>query len=116
MKKKTVKKVKKHKLECKSQEFAQSQKICARSHDRETVTFRNSATQEPWLYRWLANTTATTITTTTTRTRGEQEGGGEQEFLPRNLCGLSMDFCDWMVERLKWQQHQERPDEPYWQC
>ena len=28
---------------CKSQDFAQSQKIFARSHDRETVTFRNSA-------------------------------------------------------------------------
>ena len=28
----------------KSQDFAQSQKNCARSHDRETVTFRNSDT------------------------------------------------------------------------
>ena len=28
---------------CKSQDFAQSQKIIARSHDRETVSFRNSA-------------------------------------------------------------------------
>ena len=27
---------------CKSQDFAQSQKNFARSHDRETVTFRNS--------------------------------------------------------------------------
>ena len=27
----------------KSQDFAQSQEIFARSHDRETVTFRNSA-------------------------------------------------------------------------
>ena len=46
MKTKTVKEFKMHKfLVCayKSQDFAQSQKICAGSHDRETVTFRNSA-------------------------------------------------------------------------
>ena len=43
-KKKTVKEVKMHKFlvyACKSQDFAQSQKNCARSHDRETMTFRN---------------------------------------------------------------------------
>ena len=28
---------------CKSQDFAQRQKNCARSHNRETVTLRNSA-------------------------------------------------------------------------
>ena len=28
--------------ECKSQDFGQRQKIVARSHDHETVTFRNS--------------------------------------------------------------------------
>ena len=28
---------------CKCQDFAQSQKLFAWSHDRETVTFRNSA-------------------------------------------------------------------------
>ena len=42
----TVKEVKMHKLlvcACKFQDFAQSQNIFARSHDRETVTFRNSA-------------------------------------------------------------------------
>ena len=42
---KTVKEVKLHKfLVCayKSQDFVQSQKNFARSHDRETVTFRNS--------------------------------------------------------------------------
>ena len=46
MKKKTVKEVKMHNFvvrTCKSQGFAQSQKLFARSHDRETVTFRNSA-------------------------------------------------------------------------
>ena len=46
MKKKTAKEVKMHKFlafACKSQDFAQSQKNFARSHDRETVTFRNSA-------------------------------------------------------------------------
>ena len=46
MKKKTVQEVKMHKFlvcACKSQDFAQSQKKFARSHDRETVTFRNSA-------------------------------------------------------------------------
>ena len=40
MKKKTVKEVKMHIFlvcACKSQDFAQSQKIFARSHDRETV-------------------------------------------------------------------------------
>ena len=45
MKNKTVKEVKLHKFlvcACKSQDFAQSQRIFARSHDRETVTFRNS--------------------------------------------------------------------------
>ena len=45
MKKKTVKEVKMQKnLVCagKSKDFAQSQKKFARSHDRETVTFRNS--------------------------------------------------------------------------
>ena len=44
-KKKTVKGVKMHNclvFACKSQDFAQSQKFCARSHDRETVSFRNS--------------------------------------------------------------------------
>ena len=43
---KTVKEVKMHKFlvcACKYQDFAQSQKFFARSHDRETVTFRNSA-------------------------------------------------------------------------
>ena len=46
MKKKTVKEVKMHEfLVCafKYQDFAQSQKIFAQSHDRTTVTFRNSA-------------------------------------------------------------------------
>ena len=45
MKKKTVKEVKMHKFlvfACKSQDFAQIQKNFARSHDRVTVTFRNS--------------------------------------------------------------------------
>ena len=45
MKKKTVKEVKMHKLlvcSCKSHDFAQSQKKFTLSHDRETVTFRNS--------------------------------------------------------------------------
>ena len=45
MKKKTVKEVKMHKFlvfACKSQDFAQIQKKFARSHDRMTVTFRNS--------------------------------------------------------------------------
>ena len=43
---KTVKDAKMHKFlvcACKYQDFAQSQKFFARSHDRETVTFRNSA-------------------------------------------------------------------------
>ena len=42
---KTVKEVKTHKFvvcACKSQDFAQSQKNSAQSHDHETVTFRNS--------------------------------------------------------------------------
>ena len=46
MKNKTVKEVKIYKFlvcACKSQDFAQSQKNFARSHDHETVTFRNSA-------------------------------------------------------------------------
>ena len=46
MKKKTAKEVKMHKFlvrACKSQDFAQSQKNFVRSHDRDTVTFRNSA-------------------------------------------------------------------------
>ena len=46
MKKKTVKEVKRHKFlvcACKSQNFGQSQTNFAWSHDRETVTFRNSA-------------------------------------------------------------------------
>ena len=46
MKKKTVKVVKMPKIfvcASKSQDMAQSQKNFARSHDRETVTFRNSA-------------------------------------------------------------------------
>ena len=41
---KNAKKVKMHKFltcACKSQDFAQSQKNVARSHDRVTVTFRN---------------------------------------------------------------------------
>ena len=45
MRGKNVKEVKMHKFlvcACKSQDFAQSQKFFARSHDRETVTFRNS--------------------------------------------------------------------------
>ena len=46
MKKKTVTEVKIHNFlvcPCKSQDFDQSQQNFARSHDRETVTFRNSA-------------------------------------------------------------------------
>ena len=46
MKKKTVKEVKMHNFlvcGCKYQDFAQSQKFFARSHDRDTVTFRNFA-------------------------------------------------------------------------
>ena len=45
MKKKTVKEVKMREFliwACKSQDFAQSQKKVARSHNRVTVTFRNS--------------------------------------------------------------------------
>ena len=44
MKKKTVKEAKIHIFlvcACKSQDFAQSQKIFVRSHNRETVTFIN---------------------------------------------------------------------------
>ena len=51
MKKKSVKENKMDKLlvcACKSQDFAQSQKKFARSHDRETVTFRNSGL---WMIR-----------------------------------------------------------------
>ena len=50
--KKKLNKVKLHKFSiyaCKSQYFAQSQKIFARSHDRETVTIRNSALPYPSL-------------------------------------------------------------------
>ena len=46
MEKKTAKEVKKHKFlacACKSQDFAQGQKNFARSHDRTTARFRNSA-------------------------------------------------------------------------
>ena len=58
MKKKPVKEVKMHKfLVClyKYQDFAQSQKNFARSHDCETVTFRNSVVfyqqgYSVWLY------------------------------------------------------------------
>ena len=39
----------------------------------------------------------------------------KEKLLPRDLCGVSRDFCDWMIERLQWQQEQERPDEPYWE-
>ena len=42
---KNIKEVKRHKFlvcACKFQDFAQSQKNFARSHDRETVTFRKS--------------------------------------------------------------------------
>ena len=45
MKKNTAKEVKMHKYlvcACKSQDFAQSQKFFAWSHDRVTVTFNNS--------------------------------------------------------------------------
>ena len=48
---KTVKEVKMHKFlvcACKYQDFAQSQKFFARSHDRETATFRNSALNPSW--------------------------------------------------------------------
>ena len=49
-KKKTVKEVKMHKLlvfASKSQDFAQSQKNVARSHNCETVTFRDPALSCP---------------------------------------------------------------------
>ena len=52
MKKKTVKEVKMHKFSvstCKSLDFARSQKKIARSHDGETVTFRNSGLKEQCL-------------------------------------------------------------------
>ena len=45
LREKNVKEVKMHKfIVCayKSQDFAQSQKKCVRSHKRETMTFRNS--------------------------------------------------------------------------
>ena len=45
MKNKTGKEVKMQKFlvsACKSKDFAESQKNCVRSHDRETVAFRNS--------------------------------------------------------------------------
>ena len=45
MQKKTVNEIKMHTFlvcACKSQDFAQSQKFVARSHDPETVTFGNS--------------------------------------------------------------------------
>ena len=48
MEKKTAKEVKKHKFlacACKSQDFAQGQKIFARSHDRKTARFRNSVSR-----------------------------------------------------------------------
>ena len=44
-----------------------------------------------------------------------EKANDKEKFLPRDLCGVSRDFCDWMIERLKWQQKQERPDEPYWE-
>ena len=53
MKKKHVKEVKMHHLlvcSCKSQEFAQSQKKFARSHDHEIVTFRNSVVTLIWYW------------------------------------------------------------------
>ena len=56
MKKKTVKEVKMHKFlvfACKSQDFAQIQKKFARSHDRVTVTFRNSDGPLPLLFLTL---------------------------------------------------------------
>ena len=49
---KTLKEVKMHTFlfgACKSQIFAQSQKNCARSHDREIMTFRNSDSAVPKL-------------------------------------------------------------------
>ena len=51
MKKKTVKEVKMHNFvvcACKSQDFAQNQKIFAWSHDRVTKTFRNSVNRRPF--------------------------------------------------------------------
>ena len=56
MKKQTVKEVKMHKLlvcACKSQDFVQSKNKFARSHNRDTVTFRNSE----FGYFWLLLTT-----------------------------------------------------------
>ena len=50
IKKKTVKKVKMHKFlvhACKCQDFAQSLKNFAQSHDRETLNFGNSAVYLP---------------------------------------------------------------------
>ena len=55
MKKKTVKEVKMHEfLVCayKCQDFTQSQKFCARSHDLETLTFNNSELVPPNISRW----------------------------------------------------------------
>ena len=46
LRKRTVKEDKMHRFfvyACKSQDLAQNQKMFARSHDRETVTFRNCA-------------------------------------------------------------------------
>ena len=54
-KKKTVREVKMHKLlvcACKSQDLAQSQKKVERSHNRETVTFRNSAAHMVLMAYW----------------------------------------------------------------
>ena len=48
MKKKTVKEGKMHIFlvyACKSQDFAQNQKFFAWSHNRDTVTFRNSVSK-----------------------------------------------------------------------
>ena len=46
---KTAKEIKRNKFSVcarKSQDFAQSQKYFVRSHDRETVTFRNSVNSQ----------------------------------------------------------------------
>ena len=56
MTKKTEKEVKMHKFSvcaCISQDFAQRQKMCARSHDRTTVTFRNSVLNLDLGIHWL---------------------------------------------------------------
>ena len=55
---KTVKEVKVHTFlvcACISQDFAQSQKIFARSHDSETVTFRNSGKRITQLLSYFMN-------------------------------------------------------------